>query len=81
MLNISSLRSYAGTPAYSAPEQLNPSQFGNVDWRTDIWQLAVLLYEMITGNLPFFKERCWGDHVKYYYKGCLFPKLCARTNC
>jgi len=44
---------FKGTPAYSAPEQLAGSRFGIVDWRTDIYQMGVLLYEMITGQLPF----------------------------
>ena len=44
---------FKGTINYAAPEQLDPKTFGNVDWRTDIYQFGVVLYEMITGKTPF----------------------------
>ena len=44
------------SPAYAAPEQIAPQRFGKPGPRTDIYQLGVLLFEMLTGTVPFGQE-------------------------
>lgn len=41
------------TLLYSAPEQIDEAEYGKTDKRTDIYQLGVLFYELLTGRLPY----------------------------
>ena len=45
-------RMHAGTPEYMAPEQITKSGV-DLDVRSDIWALGVILYELLTLTVPF----------------------------
>lgn len=49
---LTSTGAIMGTPLYLAPEQASDAG-GNVDGRTDQYQAGVVLYELLTGHVPF----------------------------
>ena len=48
---ITDTKASFGSPAYMSPEQIRSAK--RVDHRTDVWALGVVLFELLTGTLPF----------------------------
>src|SRR5256714_4297768 len=52
---FTAVEQFIGTPAYMSPEQagMSPNGAADVDTRSDIYSLGVLLYELLTSQTPF----------------------------
>lgn len=65
-----------GTPYYMSPEQWMPKSYDdehNIDFRTDIYSLGVVIYELISGRKPFSGRTI--DHLSYQHTYELAPSL------
>ncbi len=53
-VNLTTTASVVGSPGYMSPEQVRASK--NVDARSDIWALGVILYKLVSTRMPFKAE-------------------------
>jgi serine/threonine protein kinase len=61
-----------GTPEYMSPEQVEGKE---IDQRTDIYSLGVILYEIVTGQLPFDGETPFSIAMKHKSEAFTPPQL------
>ncbi|MDX1995776.1 MAG: protein kinase [bacterium] len=62
-----------GTPEYMSPEQIQST--ANVDKRTDIYSLAIVVFQMITGRLPYSAQSHSDIITQHLYEDPLDPRL------
>jgi serine/threonine protein kinase len=55
-IKIKGISGKVGTPEYMAPEMLSESDPSTYDYRVDWWALGCLMFEMLTGKVPFAKK-------------------------
>jgi Serine/threonine protein kinase len=53
---------FMGSPGYISPEQADPTVLKGekIDKRTDIYSLGILMFELLSGSMPFTSETPWG---------------------
>jgi serine/threonine-protein kinase len=66
-----------GTPYYMSPEQARGSK--TIDHRSDLWALAVVIYQCITGHLPFMGEALGDLFVKIIVEPLPVPSHFAQV--
>jgi len=65
-MSLGDVGAIVGTPAYMSPKQANPTSM-DIDTRTDVYALGVMLYELLTGSPPI--------NAKQFRRGAILEML------
>ncbi|HTD21274.1 MAG TPA: protein kinase [Terriglobales bacterium] len=64
-----------GTPQYISPEQAKGEHGDQIDGRADLYSLGIVLYEMVTGQLPFQSQTAVGMLMHHLQTPAPDPKV------
>jgi serine/threonine-protein kinase len=75
--NVTKTGLLVGTPLYMSPEQARGTK--QIDFRADLWSLAVITYQCLTGHLPFVSDGLGDLLAKIMFEPIPMPSVVLST--